>query len=59
MWKERYLRFSGDGAPCLEAAAGDEILYYLVEFTVNGDPVGGLTRVRCNSGDCHVAGVDN
>lgn len=61
MWAARYIRFSSSGANCLapHLAQSGAVQYYLVEFTVDGEAVGGLTRVRCRGGDCRVAGVDN
>lgn len=59
-WSERLARFTSPDAPCVDAATvgAGELSVSFVDFTVNGDPVGALTRVRCRDG-CRVAGIDN
>ncbi|MCA9716829.1 MAG: hypothetical protein H6713_04425 [Myxococcales bacterium] len=65
-WRERRARFLDPQARCLSARdalapspGADGLHYFLVDFTVDGEPVGALTRVRCEAGDCGVAGIEN
>lgn len=65
-WQRKRDRFLGEGARCLAegdapapAVDAEGLHYFLVDFTVNGEPVGALTRVRCSGGDCGVTGIDN
>ncbi len=65
-WQDKRDRFLGDDARCLSASDqpaptvnAEGLHYYLVDFTVDGEPVGALTRVRCKKGDCGVTGIDN
>ncbi len=62
-WHERIPSWTGPDAICLgdsQVEGSDvEFVYLLVDFTVNGRPVGALTRLRCFNGACTVAGTDN
>lgn len=65
-WTRHLAIFLADDAPCLRAS-GEEATgleapvfrYYLVDFLVDGESVGALTRVRCRADQCAVSGVDN
>jgi len=62
-WHGRIRNWAGPEAACLGAPTVDgtavEYHYFLVGFTVNGEPVGAITRVRCVRGACGVAGTEN
>lgn len=58
-WLDRIPRWTGPDAPCLGDDTQAEYRHFLVDFTVNGNMVGSLTRVRCVAGVCGVAGTDN
>jgi hypothetical protein len=60
-WTEKVRAFMAPDAKCLDESAlkAGDYQYFFVDFTVNGEPVGAVTRVRCRKGQCHVAGVDN
>lgn len=58
-WTRHISHFLADDAKCVTRGDGVAYFYFLVEFTVTGDPGGSLTRVRCHGADCRVAGTDN
>jgi hypothetical protein len=62
-WAELLPRWTADDAPCLGPAevGGVPVVHhnFLVDFTVNDEAMGALTRVRCVGEGCGVAGVDN
>jgi hypothetical protein len=60
-WIERFGRYTAPDAQCMDSCGVEagEYIYFFVEFTVNGEQVGAITRVRCRLGRCGVAGMDN
>ena len=58
-WTRHLSLFLADDAKCVTREDGAAYFCFLVEFTVNGDREGSLTRVRCHGADCRVAGIDN
>jgi hypothetical protein len=62
-WQERIPRWAGPDAPCLgpDQAQGRAVVFYsfLVDFTIDDNPVGSLTRIRCIADACSVAGTEN
>jgi hypothetical protein len=59
-WREHLAQFTAADAKCTgPAQAAQAYRYYFVDFTVNDEAVGSLTRVRCRGETCGVAGTDN
>ncbi len=58
-WHKRIPRWTGTEAPCLGDDTTAEYRYFLVDFTIDGNLLGALTRVRCRLDECGVAGTDN
>jgi hypothetical protein len=59
-WRSHLALFTAADAKCLGAAnAATGCRYYFVEFTVRGEAIGSLTRLRCHGDSCAVAGTDN
>ena len=59
-WRRHLDNFTAADAKCLGSAeAGPVYRYYFVDFTVGGEAVGSLTRLRCFRDTCTVAGTDN
>jgi hypothetical protein len=59
-WRRHLTTFTSPEAQCLGPPAAAEVYRtYFVEFTVGGEAVGSLTRVRCLGAICTVAGTDN
>ena len=59
-WRSHLDNFTAADAKCLGSAeAGPVYRYYFVDFSVGGEAVGSLTRLRCLHERCTVAGTDN
>lgn len=59
-WREGLKSFTAADAKCLGPADAAQVYrYYFVEFTVGGEAVGAITRLRCRGASCAVAGTDN
>jgi hypothetical protein len=59
-WRSHLDNFTAADAKCLRSAEASPVYrYYFVAFTVGGEAVGALTRMRCFSDGCKVAGTDN
>lgn len=59
-WRHHLESFTATDAKCLgPAEAGQLYRCYVVEFSVGGEPVGSLTRLRCRGATCAVAGTGN
>ncbi|MBN2341218.1 MAG: hypothetical protein JXX29_11015 [Deltaproteobacteria bacterium] len=60
-WHEKIKHFTEPDARCLTAESDEYQTMHtvFVDFTVNNETVGALTRVRCTPHDCTVAGIDN
>jgi hypothetical protein len=59
-WRSHLENFTAAGAHCQQPTVAAQVYrYYFVAFTVEGSPVGALTRMRCLGASCTVAGVDN
>lgn len=59
-WRGHLKLFTAADANCLGPPdAATVYRYYFVEFTVNGEAVGAITRLRCRGASCAVAGTDN
>lgn len=59
-WRSHLDDFTAADAKCLGSAEARPVYrYYFVDFTVGGEEVGALTRLRCFSDGCTVAGTDN
>jgi len=59
-WRSHLDNFTAADAKCLGSAeAGPVYRYYFVDFSVGGEAVGSLTRLRCFHERCTVAGTDN
>lgn len=59
-WRTHLDNFTAADAKCLGSAEASPVYrYYFVDFTVGGEAVGSLTRLRCFRDGCTVAGTDN
>jgi len=60
-WRSHLDNFTAADAKCLGSAeAGPVYHHYFVDYTVGGEAVGSLTRLRCfKDSSCTVAGTDN
>jgi hypothetical protein len=58
-WRSHLKHFTAADAKCLGPADAAQIYsYYFVEFTVGGEAVGAIIRLRCRGASCGVAGTD-
>jgi hypothetical protein len=59
-WRGHLERFTAAEAKCL-GPSEEGLVYrtYFVDFSVGGEAVGSLTRLRCRGATCTVAGTDN
>ena len=58
-WRSHLKNFTAPDAKCVGPAdAGQVYSYYFVEFTMNGEAVGAIARLRCRGANCAVAGTD-
>ena len=59
-WRRHLNDFTAADAKCLGPPQPAQVYrYYFADFTVEGEAVGSLTRVRCLGATCSVAGTDN